>query len=264
MKTRFLIFAAFLCCIFTSQKLDAQVTSVNYRLKYNADSCRYDAYIVINSGTATTIAQRTQFNAQYSIVLPQADSIITSSLTSYAPYQNNSVAGSSSTPLQWAITTKLIAPAAAPGNRFYSITPNLSPASRYGTTLIPTLQPGDEILLFSFKVSSISTCGSGIRIWENGSDPNSAAAGMLGSDYNNGFTLGGSDPIYNANSTQLQPPAPVIVSATTTCTAGIEIDLTDSTKTCQLPLTYAWAGPNGYTTNTQDVSRPANSLFQGI
>ncbi|MBL0025977.1 MAG: hypothetical protein IPO98_13695 [Saprospiraceae bacterium] len=58
MKTRFLLFTAMICCIFLTQKLDAQVSSVNYRLKYNADSCRYDAYIVINSGTATTTAQK--------------------------------------------------------------------------------------------------------------------------------------------------------------------------------------------------------------
>jgi hypothetical protein len=260
MKTRFLLFAATLCCIFLTQKMDAQVTSVNYRLKYNPDSCRYEAYVVINSGTATTAAQRTQFNSQFTIVVPQADSIVLDSITSYAPYQNNSVAGSGTTPMEWNITTKLRAPGASPSNRFYSITPNLSPASRYGTALKPTLQPGDEILLFTFKVSSISTCGSGIRIWENGSDPQSDQSGMQNSDFSNGFTLGGISQLYNANSTQLHPPAPVLLTVTSTCAAGIEIDLTDSTRTCQLPLTYSWAGPGGYTTNTQDVSRPTATV----
>jgi uncharacterized protein YjdB len=260
MKTRFLLFAATLCCIFLTQKMDAQVTSVNYRLKYNPDSCRYEAYVVINSGTATSAAQRTQFNSQFTIVVPQADSIVLDSVTSYAPYQNNTVAGSSTTPMEWNITTKLRAPGASPSNRFYSITPNLSPASRYGTALKPTLQPGDEILLFTFNVSSISTCGSGIRIWENGSDPQSDQSGMQNSDFSNGFTLGGISQLYNANSTQLHPPAPVLLTVTSTCAAGIEIDLTDSTRTCQLPLTYSWAGPGGYTTNTQDVSRPTATV----
>ncbi|MBK8515101.1 MAG: Ig-like domain-containing protein [Saprospiraceae bacterium] len=262
MKTRFLLFAALICCIFLTQKLDAQVSSVNYRLKYNADSCRYEAYLVVNSGTATTVAQRTQFNAQYTIVVPQADSIVLDSIKSHAPYQNNSVAGSSTTPLQWAITTRLRAPAAAPGNRFYSITPNLSPASRYGTATSPTLGPGDEILLFSFKVSSISQCGSGIRIWENGVDPNSAQPGMLGSDFDNGFTLGGAAPLYNANSTQVQPPVPVLVSATTACAGGIEIDLTATTGACQTPLTYLWTSTstNNYTSTTEDVSIVPSTL----
>lgn len=260
MKTRFLLFAATLCCIFLTQKMDAQVTSVNYRLKYNPDSCRYEAYVVINSGTATTAAQRTQFNSQFTIVVPQADSIVLDSITSYAPYQHNSVSGSGTTPMEWNITTKLRAPGASPSNRFYSITPNLSPASRYGTALKPTLQPGDEILLFTFKVSSISTCGSGIRIWTNGSDPDSDQSGMQNSDFSNGFTLGSITQLYNANSTQLHPPAPVLLTVTSTCAAGIEIDLTDSTRTCQLPLTYSWAGPGGYTTNTQDVSRPTATV----
>ena len=88
---------------------------------------------------------------------------------------------------------------------------------------------------------------------------------MQNSDFSNGFTLGGVTQLYNANSTQVQPPAPVIVSATSTCAAGIEIDLTDSTKTCQLPLTYLWAGPLGYSATTQDISRPtATAADQGI
>ncbi len=255
MKTRFLLFAATLCCIFLTQKMDAQVTSVNYRLKYNPDSCRYEAYVVINSGTATTAARRAQTNAQYTIIVPQTDSIVNNEITSHAPYQNNFVAGSSTTPLNWNINEQLRAPAAAPGNRFYSITPALSPTSFYNN-----LSPGDEIMLFSFKVSTITTCGSGIRIFVNGTDPTSSDPGMQNSDWNNGFTLGGITQLYNANSTQLFPPAPVIVSATSTCTAGIEIDLSDSTKTCQLPLTYLWAGPGGYSATTQDISRPTATV----
>ncbi|MGB4841253.1 MAG: Ig-like domain-containing protein [Saprospiraceae bacterium] len=257
MKTRFLLFTAMICCIFLTQKLDAQVSSVNYRLKYNADSCRYDAYIVINSGTATTTAQKTQFNAQYTIVLPQSDSIVADSITSYAPFVATA-AGLSTDPMRWKISTQVKAPAAAPNNRFYSITPSIPPTSRYSADL----GPGDEILIFSFKVSNITSCGDFIRIWDNDLDPDSGDSGMQGSDYDNGFTLGGNTQLYNANSTQVQPPLPVLVGATTSCAGGIEIDLTATTGTCQTPLTYSWTSnsTNNYISTNEDVSIVPSTL----
>ncbi len=246
MKTRIFLIAATLCCFFLTQRSDAQISSVNYQLKYDTVLCRYDAYIIINSGSATTIAQRTQFNAQYTLVVPTGTTLTVAA--SHMPLQNNQTYGGT-VPLTWQTSSIVDAPAAQPESKFISIVPVLSPAAQYNN-----ISSGDTIKLFSFTVSSIVNCGSGIRIFENGSDPTSSDAGMGGSDFSNGFTIGGTSQLYNANSTQLFPPSPVIVSATTTCSNGIEIDLTARTTSCQTPLTYAWTGPNSYTSTTQDVS----------
>src|SRR5690606_35726113 len=78
--------------------------------------------------------------------------------------------------------------------------------------------------------------------------------GMGGGDFSNGYTIGGVQNRYNANSTQRNPPVPLIVSATTTCSSGIEIDLTASTSLCQAPLSYQWTGPFSYSDTLEDVN----------
>lgn len=256
MKTRILTVAALLCSFFLVQDTFAQVTSVNYQLKYNPDSCWYEAFIIINAGSATTLAQRTQFNSQYTIIVPAGDSIINNQIVSYMPLRSTD-----GEPAAWNITSTLKAPAAQPGSNFYSITPTLSPVARYNN-----LNSGDTIKLFHFRVTSYANCGSGIRIYENGVDPSSSDPGMGGSDFSNGFTIGGTQQRYNANSTQLYPPAPVIVSATTTCGNGINIDLTATTGNCQTPLSYSWTSTslNNYTSTSEDVAiNPATSADAG-
>jgi uncharacterized protein YjdB len=252
MKTRIFLFAASLCCFFLTQSLDAQVTSVNYQVKYDTSECRYDAYIIINSGSATTVGQRTQASAQFSLVIPTGRTI--SIVESHNPLS----ALDNVTPINWGITTTVDAPTVDPGNKYVSITVPLSPTSRYNAA---DVQSGDTVKIFSFVVSDNLQCGEGIRIYENGSDPDSSEPGMGGSDFSNGFTMGGINQLYNANSTQINPPKPVIVSAVTTCSAGIEIDLTASTSACQTPLTYAWTGPNSYVSTTQDVSIIPSTLL---
>ena len=120
MKTRIFLAVAFLCSLFLTPNVQAQVTSVNYQLKYNTDSCRYDAFIIINAGTATSVARRTQTNAQYSIVVPTGTGI--SVARSYMPLKDNQTY-TGTEPAPWTITTSVIAPAAAPDYDFHSITP---------------------------------------------------------------------------------------------------------------------------------------------
>lgn len=254
MKTRIFLFAAFLCCIFLTQRAQAQVTSVNYRLVYNVDSCWYDALLIINAGSATTAAQRTQFNSQFSVVVPTGTSVTVA--RTYWPKVGNATY-SSTTPTAWNKTSIILSPAAAPESDFYSLVPVIAPAAHYNN-----LNSGDTIKLFSLNVSSITDCGSGIHIFENGVDPSSSAAGMQGSDFSNGFTIGGGLQRYNANSTQLHPPSPVLVNALTSCSTGIEIDLTATTSACQTPLTYAWTSTsvNNYTSTSEDVSIVPSTL----
>jgi uncharacterized protein YjdB len=253
MKTRIFLLAAFFSCLFLTQKIDAQVESVNYRLKYNVDSCWYDAFIIINAGAATSAADRTQYNSQYTIVVPTGTGL--SITRRYAPYET--VSG---LPIPWAVTTSVVNPTSLSGFDVHSVTVPLSPTSRYNN-----VAAGDTIKIFSFRLDTIFNCGADVRLWQNGVDPASNQPGMLDSDWSNGFTMGDPTQIYNANTTALHPPKPLILNPpVTTCTGGIEIDLTVTTSACQDPLTYAWTGPNSYSGTTQDVSIfPATSLNVG-
>lgn len=241
--------------LFLSGGLTAQVTSVDYQLKYDTAACQYDAYVIINAGSATTVPQRIQFNAQYSIVVPTGTTL--SVTQSYMPLQNNA-SYTGTVPLTWAAGTPVTAPAAQPESDFYSITPDLGITSHYND-----LNAGDTVKIFSISVDTVFDCSQGIRIYENGVDPDSDAPGMGMADFSNGFTLGSIDQIYSANSTQLFPPEPTILSITNACSDGVEIDLTAETSTCQTPLTYSWSGPDGYSGTSEDVnitpSLPANN-----
>ncbi|MFT4536074.1 MAG: hypothetical protein ACI9P5_003448, partial [Saprospiraceae bacterium] len=50
--------------------LSGQVTSLNYLLDYNCETNLYEVKLKILEGSATTIPQRAQFNAQITIVVP--------------------------------------------------------------------------------------------------------------------------------------------------------------------------------------------------
>jgi len=237
--------------------LSAQVTSVDYQLKYDTTECQYDAYIIINAGSATTIPQRIQFNAQYSIIVPTGTALTVTE--SYMPLQSNSTY-TGVTPLTWSKGTPIIAPASQPESDFHSITPDLGITSHYND-----LAAGDTVKIFSISVDTVFDCALGIRIYENGVDPDSDAAGMGMADFSNGFTLGSINQIYSANSTQNYPPQPLIVSISNACSDGVEIDLTAETSTCQGPMTYSWTGPDSYTSTTEDVDiTPALPANNGI
>lgn len=244
MKIRNGLYTLMLVCTFFVQQGISQVTSVNYQIRYNTTTCRWDAYLIIMGGSATTPQQRAQFNAQYSIVVPTGSTI--SVAQNFMPLNNNQTY-TGTVPLKWVLSSSVIAPAVMPNSDFHSITPTLSPTSFYNN-----LATGDTVKLFSLNISPVTNCGQGIRIFENGVDPGSGAAGMGGGDFSNGFTMGSPNQIYNANTPKVNPPKPVL-SAVTACSLGVEVDLTATTSACQTPLTYQWTGPNGYTGTTQDV-----------
>lgn len=253
MKAKFLLIFGFLALFMTlGNKAQAQIESVNYWMKYDSSTCYYDCYAIMNAGSTSAPDQRIAFNAQFSLVLQAGDSVVVAQ--NYEPRV-------SGTPAAWSISSKIKAPAAQPANDFWSIVPTISPTAYYpvGTNA------GDTIRLFSIrKIGTTTLCGEDIRIFINGVDPNSSASGMQGSDFNNGFTMGSTQQLYNANSTQQRAPTPTLLGADVACSSGIEIDLTASTSTCQGPLTYAWTGPAGHTSTSQDVSIvPATSANNG-
>jgi hypothetical protein len=47
--------------------------------------------------------------------------------------------------------------------------------------------------------SAANPCANNIRLYINGLDPNSEAPGMGGGDFNNGFTMGSANQIYQGN-----------------------------------------------------------------
>lgn len=227
------------------QPVFSQVGSVNYHIKFNPNTCLFDCCIIINEGSAITAIQRAQFNSQYSIVVPTGSNV--SIAANRNPIQNNQTYKGTQ-PLVWFIGSVIQNPASLPGKDIYSITPTLTPTSFYNN-----LYAGDTIVLFSLDIGPVVQCGGGIRLFENGVDPDSNAPGMGGGDFSNGFTLGGVDQKYLANSATVYPVPPAITSITTGCSSGLEINLSSSVAPCQSPLQYVWKGPDGYVSSTEDV-----------
>ena len=237
--------------------LNAQIDSVRYMLTYDTTNCRYTANLVIVGGEAYIAPHRAQFNAQYTIVTPSSSGGITI-VESHNPIRNNANF-QGTIPAPWNISTLVEQPEAADYvENFYSVTPSLSPTSYYDS-----LETGDIVPLFSFVVNPINFCGDSIRPFENGVDPGPSEPGMGGGDFSNGFTIGGFAQRYVGNNPGTPPPSPVL-SAITGCSAGLEIDLTALSSTCQTPLTYEWSGPQGYSSTNEDVAiDPSTTLNSG-
>ncbi len=253
MMKRFLQYltALTLLLLFTNNNANAQISSVNYQLKYDTATCYFDAYVIINSGSASNSFHRTQGSAQFSVVVPTGTGVTVAA--SHMPLQNNVPSGSGVTPQDWSISTTTTAPAVTPDVDYLSLTVALGPTSRYND-----LNSGDTVKIFSLEIDTIRNCAQDIRIWDNGSDPDPAAAGMGGAQFDNGFTVGSLLQLYNSNSLQLNPPNPVIIDAELSCNNGLEIDLSARTTACQGALSYAWTGPDSFTSTMQDVSIPGN------
>ena len=213
-------------------------------MKYDTSTCLYDCFLIINAGSASTVAQRIQFNSQYSIVVPFGTTVAVD--TTYNPLVNNST-GTSTTPADWSIATTHDYPIVAPTTTYYSIVPTIQPQAHYNN-----VTSGDTIKLFSLSISPTANCASEIKIFENGVDPSSSDPDMAGLDFSNGFTMGSINQLYLANSTQVYPPTPLIVSVINECNTGIEIDLTAETSNCQTPLSFQWTGPDSYSSTTED------------
>jgi hypothetical protein len=234
----------------------SQVTQVNYQMRYNDATCRWDCYIIVEEGSATLAGDRIQYNSQYSIVVPANTNVAVAQ--NFMPLNSNQNY-TGTVPLKWAVASNINKPAVTPNLSYFGITPNLSPSSFYNN-----INEGDTIKLFSITVTPNLYCGDSLWIFRNGIDPDSGAPGMAGGDFSNGFAIGTSDQIYNTNLPTVYPKKPIL-NAVTACAAGVEIDLTATTSTCQSPMTYEWSGPAGYTGTTQDVAiNPATEANAGI
>jgi hypothetical protein len=196
-------------------------------------------------GYAEGIGQRTQFQSQITLVIPTGTTIAFAD--KYMPLQNNQ-SYSGTLPMDWNFGPAVSDPASSPGNDFISITPTLAPTSQYNN-----VYTSDTIKLFSVSVSGDSTCGEEIRLYENGVDPSSSDPGMDGADFTNGFTVGGFIQLYNENAPVEGPFPPEIIGLIDNSGVDIEIDLEAYVNACQGPIEYAWTGPDGYSSATEDV-----------
>ncbi len=224
----------------------SQVTGIKYQLKYNADSCWYDAFLIVVSGNGTTVLQRQQANAHFTVVVPTGTLIDVN--RNYKPLIGNEVYNGT-TPVTWYIYSVVGAPTAAPESDFYSFAPDLEFDAHYND-----LNAGDTIKLFSLAVDTIFDCGSGIRLFENGTDPGPSAPGMGFINFQHIFNLAEGSGLYTANAPPVLPPTPIINPAPDVqCSAGIEINIAATTTSCQAPLSYDWSGPASFTANTEDI-----------
>jgi len=233
-----LIFAFAL--ILNVQFIDAQVESVNYKLAYNNETCLFDCYLVVNEGSAKKTLHRAQFNAQITLVAPEESNVFVTE--SYMPLIDNQDRRSTK-PAQWNISNEVEKPASLEDSRLVSIFPELLPTAFYNE-----INAGDEIKLFSFKVTPTLDCAKDVRLYDNSSDPASKTKGMYGGDFRNGFTMGGVSQKYADNSATVFPAKPVIEEVSFSMKNKISLDIKTSAvngSACQKDFTYTVVAPDG-------------------
>jgi len=238
-------------------KLNGQITSVDYQLKYNVDSCWYDAFLIVNFGSAVTVSERQQDYTQYSIIIPTATNI--NIVRNYMPIvENETFTGTE--PVNWVINSIVNAPLITPTLDYYIFSPSSDYAAHYNL-----LNAGDTVKLFSFEMDTIFQCSQNIRLYQNGIDPGPSAPGMGFLDFSQDFNLVSGAQLFSENAPQVFPPSPDIsTSPIVTCHNGIEITTSTSTNSCQSTLNYRWSGPNNFNSTTQNINiSPAYSIHSG-
>ena len=138
--------------------LSAQAPLLDFNLRYNTVQNRYEVY-------ARPTLTQASFNWG-----PSQISVVTPASVQDLPFNVTSVAGGA-----WQDNSLVFAPAAAPGSDFHGL----------GSLGAPTSFTANvEKLIFHFTLPG-GGCTPGLRLYINGVDPNSSAAGMGGGDFTN-------------------------------------------------------------------------------
>ena len=254
-----LIFLPFtLVFLFLATFSYGQVQKVKYFVKYNDATCLFDFCIIITEGQATTMQQRVQMNCQYTVVVPTGSTV--SLAAKYMPLQSNQTYTGTS-PMEWQLGSVVVAPASKPECDFYSVVPTLAPTSFYNN-----LSTNDTVPLFALAISPVTDCAKSIRIFDNNTDPGPLDPGMNGSNFSNGFTIGGIQNKYDGNAASRYPSKPEVISLQASCSQGLHlaVEARPSQTTCQQGLSYEWKGPEGFLSDEPVVNMPdAGPLQKG-
>jgi hypothetical protein len=144
-----------LCWLLGSGLTALAQNSVQYTLRYNLALSRYEVYVKPNF----TQSQYNWGSSQVSVVAPAS---LTDATFSVVPVAGGGWSDNSPT---YNVS----------GSDFHGIGSNGAKVN---------LTSGQETLLFHFTLSN-NACVPGLRLFVNGSDPNSSAPGMNGGDYTN-------------------------------------------------------------------------------
>lgn len=164
---KILLFSAFL----VMQSLFAQ-QDIDFTIRYDITNSRYEVYAKPNF----TQNNFTWGPSQISVLVPTSFANQPLLLTSHA-------AGS------WGDSSIVYEPASSPNYDFHGV--------QTGGQLT-NLVANQEKLIFSF-ISPTSNCIAGLRLFINGSDPDSSQPGMSGGDFNNSIDNGNLQDVYNTN-----------------------------------------------------------------
>ena len=148
------------CLLFNISLLSAQ--DIELTVRFDAPNCTYGVYATPNFTQNNFIVAG---GSQITVLLP--------SEMENTPLSVTTVAGGT-----WSSNSQVYAPGASPGNDFHAISSNGS-----GVNFVS----GEEILLFTFTLPGGVCCAEGVRLFNNGSDPESNEAGMGGGDFTNYF-----------------------------------------------------------------------------
>ncbi len=215
----------------------AQINNVSYRLSFNPQTNLYDCYLQVNEGLAIHAKDRVQLNAQLTILVPTGSKI--EIVQNHMPLQNNQDF-SGSLPMEWNKSNVVRKPASDPFYDYVSIVPQLSPASFYNE-----LTTGDQVKLFTCKISHVDNCGDDIRLYDNQKGLPSTAIGMKGGDFSNGFTVGGIKQKYSGNATRVTPAIEVIDNIKSNTKNGIYLETSINENAKFGPYVYEWFTPAG-------------------
>jgi hypothetical protein len=101
------ILTVLLCSYLSITQLHAQVTGVRYQLKYDTTTCLYNVNLIIASGSATSVAHRTMFNAQISFVVPNGQTLW-KLLNDLCHFKVTIRAYSGTLPLEWLVSSTVL------------------------------------------------------------------------------------------------------------------------------------------------------------
>ncbi|MBK9254095.1 MAG: cadherin-like domain-containing protein [Saprospiraceae bacterium] len=245
-KSSFYLVGCIILCLLIYFNANGQVSGVKYQLKYNVDSCWFDAFLIIEGGSGNSVTERKQAHSKFSVVVPNGTFIDV--VKNYMPIENNEFYDGTD-PVAWNINSVVNAPIADPANDYYIISPSSDFDAHYND-----IYAGDTIKLFSLIIDSIFNCGFGVRQYDNGSDPGPLEPGMGFINFANTFNMASGSELYLENAPKIHPNPPSFLHPLeASCNLGIEIDLTAFTSSCQTPLSYSWTGPQSFLSENEDV-----------